>query len=500
MIDLMGQFLSKSRIFLLTFILTFLFFFCFSPLTYGQREGIYLEERRITNDSFSQQDPDIYKDLIVWTDNRHDYADIYLYDLLTGEERRITDASSYQQNPSLWEDKIVYEDFRHGNWEIYLYDLTTGQEQRITKDSDSQRYPKIWGEKIVWLALEDYGWEVYFFDLLSGQTRRLTSDFYDQADLGIDDNKIVWAEFREKFAGQEWIGDWEIYLYDLTSGQSAAVVVDPDNQSWPVIHQDLIVWEDDRHGDVDIYLYDLATARESRITTSSANQYFPDIAEDKIVWEDLRDGGGVPPYNRDIWLYDILTSEEWQITNDSLRQVAPAIDENKIVYVDEDVHLVKFYFVPQITSVSPTAVVAGETIVIEGINFGYGKDDSRVEFGGGRAGEAQTWSNTSIVCRVPEGTGTGLVRVITPGGESNGVELLVLPGDCDKEGDLDGSGLPPEITDMEILIDMILKVPEAFGYPGEWWCRGDLYPLPLGDNLWNLFDLQRIICLITGEC
>ncbi|NMC76400.1 MAG: hypothetical protein GYA60_03795, partial [Candidatus Methanofastidiosa archaeon] len=40
----------------------------------------------ITSDTFNQQRPAIYGDIVVWEDNRNGNSDIYGYNLKTGQE------------------------------------------------------------------------------------------------------------------------------------------------------------------------------------------------------------------------------------------------------------------------------------------------------------------------------------------------------------------------------------------------------------------------------
>ena len=72
---------------------------------------------------------------------------------------------------------------------------------------------------------------------------------------------------------------------------------------------------------------------------------------------------------------------------------------------------------------------------------------------------------------------------------------------CARDGDINDDG-SVGIFDVQVLIDMILHTPQpdAELYPLEWWCRGDLQPGPRGDNQWNVFDLQRLVCLALQTC
>ena len=93
--------------------------------------------------------PDIYGNRIVWSDDRNENWDIYMYDLSTKKETQITANKSDQQAPAIYGNTIAWQDNRNENWDIYAYDLITHQQIRTTDKSD-QVAPAIYGNKIVW--------------------------------------------------------------------------------------------------------------------------------------------------------------------------------------------------------------------------------------------------------------------------------------------------------------------------------------------------------------
>lgn len=66
---------------------------------------------------------------------------------------------------------------------------------------------------------------------------------------------------------------------------------------------------------------------------------------------------------------------------------------------------------PQITSISPSSGPADTLVTISGIGFGTKTDNSRVSFNGYNA-VIETWSNSYITCRVPQGPQNGSVSVV----------------------------------------------------------------------------------------
>jgi beta propeller repeat protein len=100
--------------------------------------------------------PRISGNIVVWYDFRHDptgaagNADIYGYDLATGQEFAICTAGGRQWYPDVDGNIVVWEDSRNGNPDIYGKDLSTGQEFAIATGSTSQENPVISGDLVIW--------------------------------------------------------------------------------------------------------------------------------------------------------------------------------------------------------------------------------------------------------------------------------------------------------------------------------------------------------------
>ncbi len=81
---------------------------------------------------------------------------------------------------------------------------------------------------------------------------------------------------------------------------------------------------------------------------------------------------------------------------------------------------------PVITSVDPLFGPPGTQVTITGNNFGNTQGASYVSFNGVAATEYASWSNTMIVCTVPEGATAGPVTVVTPAGTSNADKIFTV--------------------------------------------------------------------------
>ena len=81
---------------------------------------------------------------------------------------------------------------------------------------------------------------------------------------------------------------------------------------------------------------------------------------------------------------------------------------------------------PEITNLSKTKAVVGETVTIYGKNFGDPSSDSWVEFNEVKSTSTPVWTDNRIIALVPEEATTGKLVVWVNGTPSNGVDFEVL--------------------------------------------------------------------------
>ena len=86
---------------------------------------------------------------------------------------------------------------------------------------------------------------------------------------------------------------------------------------------------------------------------------------------------------------------------------------------------------PQIVSVYPLRARVGNTVIIEGGNFGEEQGTSTVAVTGTEVTEIRNWSDTSITFLVPEGAVSGKVSVTTDGGTTLSSEAIKIETDTE---------------------------------------------------------------------
>ena len=80
---------------------------------------------------------------------------------------------------------------------------------------------------------------------------------------------------------------------------------------------------------------------------------------------------------------------------------------------------------PRLHALTPQVTTPGRVVSLQGRFFGRERGTSAVSFAGGepRTSAYRSWSDERIVVVVPESFASGLVRVVTPAGASNGILL-----------------------------------------------------------------------------
>ncbi len=306
--------------------------------------------------------PAIYGDIVVWEDSRNGNLDIYCCKLqpsqegkegnineckLQGNEIRITEDNKDQRSPSVYKNIVVWEDNRNGNWDIYGYNFTTKEEFQITMNRGDQLSPAIYEDIVVWEDNRNGNWDIFGCrlqwggdegELLSRQEFQITTNRSNQLSPAIYGDYIVWQDSRK--------GKWNIYGYDLSQSREIRITEGSNSQLSPAIYEDIVVWMDRRNYNWDIYGYDLSQeegeeenekTKEFPIIINPNDQRAPAIYKGYIVWYDNRNWySGETDW--DIYCYYCSESREVQITADPNEQRAPAIfdknDSSTIVWMD----------------------------------------------------------------------------------------------------------------------------------------------------------------------
>ena len=222
--------------------------------------------RRLTLDALDQTLPELFRDTVVFSDNRNGNWDIYSYDLKTGAEKRLTSDPTTQTSPAVCGSTVVWEDWRNGNPDIYSYDLATGVEKRLTTDAGQHKTPDISDGRVVYCY---YGgsqssswsgiWDIRLIDLLSGGTATLSGPntrMDNGHDFAISGDRVAWVVYDNPTSAA-----WKTYVWDLTTATGR--IVSPDDMYGTDVSADrLAAWHTGG-----VYAYDLAAGARIALAT-----------------------------------------------------------------------------------------------------------------------------------------------------------------------------------------------------------------------------------------
>lgn len=226
--------------------------------------------KQITSNNACQINPQIWKNYIVWQDNRNDRKvdiypewDIYSFNLVTGEERQITTAPGIHTNPAIHDYKIVWEDGRNcqsdsglrygenvpqNNTDIYMYNLKTNQETSISCGSLQESNPVIYGSNIVWEDRNNSSLnaDIVMYDLNKEEKKWITRDQYSQRNPQIFDHYLVWMDERRGTSAPDVIVNGkapnsDIFMYDLNTGKES-LMTGNEPQILPKISSDWLAF------------------------------------------------------------------------------------------------------------------------------------------------------------------------------------------------------------------------------------------------------------------
>ncbi|MGB9928233.1 MAG: PKD domain-containing protein, partial [Methanosarcina sp.] len=230
--------------------------------------------------------PRIQGNRIVWMDGRNGENlegnvlavgnwDIYMYDIASAKEYQITSNQSMQVYPDIYKDRIVWRDQRnmgenpYEHVQVYMYNISTSTESPVNYGEGTyfvQSPPMIYENRIVWMA-ESVGtnYNIYVYNLLTSTLIMIGYPYgtgYDsQPDIYGD--KVVWTQWAEP-------GNSDIYMYNLSTSTGIQITTNKSNQEYPAIYGDKIVWQDSRNGNQnDVFNYDIYMATLSYLPVAS---------------------------------------------------------------------------------------------------------------------------------------------------------------------------------------------------------------------------------------
>ncbi len=179
---------------------------------------------QITDEAAEQgrQGPRVHEGRIVWCDFRNGPdGDVYMYDLSTEAETLVAGGSISQSQPDIYGDIVVWTQAGASSFDIWYRDLTTPTPVALCEADYIQDHPKINGRWVVWSddrngegdTTKD---EVYAYDMAKGQARPLSASDGPYGNLGpaiAETGIVAWQDFRN--GDRDAYTNSDIYAYIL---------------------------------------------------------------------------------------------------------------------------------------------------------------------------------------------------------------------------------------------------------------------------------------------
>lgn len=187
---------------------------------------------RITDDEADQgaQGPRVHGGRIVWCDRRADAnGDIYIYDVTARTECVVAEGAASQGQPDIWGDIVVWTQAGATYSDIWQCDLTRPTPRPLVVAEHNQDHPRVNGRWVVW-SDDRHGSgrtasdEVYAYDLWERRQRRLLASGHAHGNLGpsiADSGLVAWQDFRN--GDRDAYTNSDIYGYRLPMSSDALV-------------------------------------------------------------------------------------------------------------------------------------------------------------------------------------------------------------------------------------------------------------------------------------
>ncbi len=177
----------------------------------------YLNEDKFKELPIEFKDMDYYSmygDKMVFTklDFLTQTFNIFYYDVLTNKIIQITNNTLDEKDPYIYKNKIVWSDNRNGkrNYDIYLYDLDTKKETQITSQQDTVEFkPAMYEDYIVYIKTVNSKNYIHLYNIKTKEDKKISKQVWTSK-LKMYDNKIVWSDCEDEWCRTE---DTRIYLY-----------------------------------------------------------------------------------------------------------------------------------------------------------------------------------------------------------------------------------------------------------------------------------------------
>ncbi len=234
-------------------------------------------------------------------------------------------------NPFVYKDDIVWSEERNGNQDIYNYSIKTSLTKRLTSSAAKQELPVMNEKYIAWIDHSSGRPKVAWLDRATGKVDGLASiSATDQIDVWISDKYLAWIDFNPLTKIYDiYIRNWEDK--QITNITKNAV---KNPLFYVVVSNDLIAWLD-QYDPIGVrqrlQVFDL---KNNRFTPAfGPGSYYvglirPAIAGRTVFYTEYNTYYDLIAYNID------YNQQSMYVTKDTFAQLLPSANGNDLTWVE----------------------------------------------------------------------------------------------------------------------------------------------------------------------
>lgn len=288
--------------------------------------------RQITNELYSEYQPRIDGDIVVFTAYSDGSENIFYIDLITGVKTQITQAPCNQRLADVSGHRIAYTEIDLDP-DIYIYDIDKGGDPlAIDEEGVHRNWPAIDGDLLAYTYKSNNGGSsqpnIKVRNLKTGETKTITDNEYFERWTTISGSMVAFERISEDGC--------QIILYNLDTEEEIVVMSEASAQLRPHIHGDWLVFDAfvDGREVRDLILYQISTHTIHHLEREG-EQSFARISGNWLVFEEKFDATDETEYTNDIILFDMITGASQRITSPENLDFLSDIDGNKVVFTSK---------------------------------------------------------------------------------------------------------------------------------------------------------------------
>lgn len=173
------------------------------------------------------EDASLAGNLAAWRGGSGTAADIYLYDVATGQSKRLTNDHEHQGHPQTDGRLVAFTtDPGDGHTQVFVYDASTSSMLRLSSAdlSVTASDPQVNAGRAVWMETDGKQWSVFLWDAYTKEARLLSRSEKREASPTLGGETVAWLRWNlPDTRAMPHESPFAVILYDLASGVESQV-------------------------------------------------------------------------------------------------------------------------------------------------------------------------------------------------------------------------------------------------------------------------------------